>query len=121
VTSTSAGAAFPFGTLGGPRFRFRAQAHAGTATAYRVTVRVRYKNTVNATLRVRVTPVGGSASTDSLSLPSTGGAWSFVSTTMSSVFANTGTGQEVDVEFEAWNATSGSTFISQIAIVGAQT
>jgi hypothetical protein len=91
----------------------------GTSVANACVIRVRYyAPTVAATLRVVVTPVGGSPANTDVTLAVNG---AFAVTSPASLSLPTsGTDHEVDVEFQAWNAGAGSVYVSGLFIEEAE-
>lgn len=100
-----------------PVWRIRAKNTYGTSAGCIVTLRVRYNSTDAGELRIAHTPVGGALTRTVLTLPTTAGAWSTAS--VSVTLPATGTLQELDIAFDA-KITSGTLYISSIALVGTE-
>lgn len=100
-----------------PVWRLRAKNTYGTSAGCVCTLRVRYRSTDAGELRIAHTPVGGALTRTVLTLPTTAGAWSTAS--VSVTLPATGTLQEVDIAFDA-KITSGTLYLSSIALVGTE-
>lgn len=100
------------GALASPKWRVRSRALYGTAAGMQVEIRVRYYAASGGTVRVIVTPVGGTATNLDI-VCAASGAWT--TATLTATIPSSGTDQRVDIEIEA-KTTSGTLYLSQIAI-----
>lgn len=103
------------GTTYDPVWRVRAKSTYGTSAGCVCTMSVHYQSTDAGELRIAHTPVGGSLTRTTLTLPSTAGAWG--STSVAVTLPATGTSQEVDLSFDA-KIASGTLYLSSIALIG---
>lgn len=99
------------GTSYNPTYRLRARRIHGDTMA--VTTRIHYAATSSSDVEITTTPRGGSASTTTINLPSTGGAFAVASSTALSL-SNTGTDQEIDISYR-FKTTSGTLYVASIA------
>ena len=100
------------GTLASPKWRVRSRALYGTAAGMAVEIRVRYYAASGGTVRVIVTPVGGSPTNLDI-VCAASAAWT--TATLTATIPSSGTDQRCDIEIQA-KTTSGTLYLSQIAI-----
>lgn len=106
------------GTAVDPKFRIRVPAVYGTSasTPATFTLRVRYRSTKDGTFRVVRTVVGsGATSNNDLALPSSGGAWTSASGSMT--LRTDGTEQEIDLQFQGSTTDASALYVSSVAII----
>jgi len=99
-------------SLASPKWRVRSRALYGTAAGMAVEIRVRYYAASGGTVRVIVTPVGGSPTNLDI-VCAASAAWT--TATLAAVIPSTGTDQRVDIEVQA-KTTSGTLYLSQVVI-----
>lgn len=99
-------------SLASPIFQVRSRALYGTSAGMAVEIRVRYYAASGGTVRVIVTPVGGSPTNLDI-VCAASAAWT--TATLSAVIPSSGTDQRVEIEIQA-KATSGTLYLSQVAI-----
>lgn len=114
TTSTTL-VAMKFGATNQPEIRARARKLTSAANNYRLRIREKTTNGETGTIRVTVTPVGGSATTFDVTWTGNG-SWTAQNPSTDISLPHTGTGQECDVSFE-WKVTAGTARISNLLLV----
>lgn len=104
----------------GVSYRFRARRLYTTSEPNAHHVAVRYQATGGATLRLVITPVGGSPANVDVPLAATGGVFTTLTPVGSVNISTSGTGEEFDVELQL-KATSGTAYVSTVALIEAET